>query len=115
MFSLNINLDYPDQEHKVSLDGSVYSLRFRWNTLSECWHCYIGKIGGDFIAKFKLTVARDLLEAYRQIDGVPNGMLLLLDVEKTTGRCGRFDVGVGRRFQLVYLTEEEYNAIYQTV
>lgn len=115
MYRLDINLDNPDQEHRITLDASVYSLRFRWNTISSCWHCYVGKVGGDFKAKFKLTVARDLLEAYRQVDGVPKGMLLLLDLEKTTGRCGRSDVGLGRRFQLAYITEEEYNAISSQV
>lgn len=106
MFYIDVDLTNPDVVYKVALEGVLYSLRFRWNTISEAWQLSVGSAGGEYVVQIKLRCGPELLERYKATSGVPPGYLYLLDTEKTYGRPGRYNLGEGLRFQLFYVNSD---------
>lgn len=102
-----INGDSAYERVTVALEGQDYDISIRWNTRDESWYCYIGPVNSESTVKFKLVVGFNLIKHYRYLSGVPNGSLLLLDLEKGVGRPSRDNLGEERRFRLYYFLENE--------
>lgn len=96
-----------DDQYTTSLEGQGYDIRLRWNARSESWFLYIGFTGQTPALKTRLTTNRDLLTVYRSNEGVPPGKLYLIDYEKLYGRVSRDNLGVNKRFKLVYIRSFE--------
>lgn len=106
-FYLDFPLDAPDCSYKVALEGILYNFRFRWNTLSEAWHCYVGQAGEDYALQIKVRTGKDIFADYAATAGVPPGLLLLVDLQKDYGRPSIDNIGTGKRFQFVYIETTE--------
>ncbi len=68
----------PDFAQDLLLDGSTYTLRFRWS-MRGGW--YLGMSFGDevlFHAR-RMTVDTDLLASHRHLAACPPGLLIALD------------------------------------
>ena len=98
--------DTADNLQTVSIEGVAYSIRFRWNNRSESWFMYLGPKGATPVIKTRIVNGYDLLKPYRGLDGVPDGALFLVDSEQYYGRAGRFNMGIGERFQLIYIDSD---------
>jgi len=96
-----------DMKMTVNLEGQAYDIRYRWNGRSESWFLYIGMSGNTPVLKTRMVVGADLLFAYRGVPDLPPGRLFLTDVEKDYGRAGLEDVGLNKRFMLVYVRSTE--------
>ena len=97
----------PDTKYTINLEGQGYDIRLRWNNRSQSWFIYLGLTGANPVIKARLTTISDLLKPYRGISGLPQGSLYLLDREKGYGRPTRYDFGIEKRFQLIYIKSWE--------
>jgi hypothetical protein len=80
----------------------------RWSTLDESWFFSIGLSGQTdyLVTGIKALTFRDLLISYKYRSNLPTGILRIIDKEKLFGRPGRYDTGIDKRFNLVYITED---------
>ena len=101
------NGNSPNIVKTFTLEGTAYDFRFKWNSMSECWHCFVGRAGQPPVCKFKLTIGSDLLEPYKYSTSTPPGVLRLYDTITTYGRPGRDNLGVDKQFRLVYYSSNE--------
>jgi hypothetical protein len=101
----------PDYTQTVVLDGVSYDLRLQWNTREEAWYGYLGPTGLPFLIKVKIVNGWDLLRPFKYIEGIPKGELYLIDVVASWGRPTRSEVIQLGRFNLVYVTKEESDAV----
>lgn len=99
--------DNPNETKSYTLEGIGFDFRFRWNTRSECWHCYIGRKGQAPACKIKLVTGTNLLKPFEYSPNTPAGRLFLFDTLKTYGKAGRDDLGIDKRFKLVYIRSNE--------
>lgn len=96
-----------DSVLSVNLEGRTYDLRYRWNNLSNCWYLYLGFAGAEPILKTKLLVGFDILAPYKTKEGVPKGTLYLFDTLKQYGRPEEDNIGIDKRFKIVYTSSRE--------
>lgn len=99
-----------DYKYRISLEGSGYDIRTRWNSRSQSWFVYIGPTGRDPVIKTRAVTGRDLLSSYSSED-LPDGKLYVVDVEKGFGRPSDDDFGIDKRFRLLYVNSTEVDPI----
>jgi hypothetical protein len=95
----------PDFEVRVSVDGSDYLFRYRWNHRAESW--FLDLLDADgvlLLAGRRLTVDSSILEQYRHLP-IPQGRLVPWD---TTDRgLDPAFVDLGERVLMRYLDPSE--------
>lgn len=96
-----------DTRRRVNIDGVAYDVRTRWNNRSESWFLYLGLADQDPLFKTRVTNGSDLLNPYSGIEGCPQGLLYVLDIEKDFGRVTFDEFGVDTRFRLLYASTQE--------
>ena len=90
------------------LETVSYDYTLEWNSRDEAWYFRITTTGSDYEMDWvKLRVGIDLLAPYKYLESVPNGWLLVIDTVRSTGRVGRDDLGIDKRFQLWYITSDD--------
>lgn len=88
MFSL-IKLTVPDHHDsmsKVTLDGTVYWLRYTYNPFGDYWS--VGLYDEDqnmLIAPTKIVPAYDLFRSFKSYEGIPHGYLLCISKKERVG------------------------------
>jgi hypothetical protein len=106
LFSLP-TVDSADNTQTIVLEKVAYDVRMQWSTRDEAWNVFWGISGEGVKFKFKIVNGLDLLKPYRAYDECPKGNLFILDNERTYGRVGRSNLGIGKRFSLMYLTSDD--------
>lgn len=87
----------------ISIDGRAYDIHMKWNSRDESFGMRFGMQGGDFSCHTKVTVNSDLLGKVRHIDGMPQGILFVIDtIGSGDGRLSYSEFGSGKRFRLMY-------------
>ena len=94
-----------DIRYRVNLDGTAYDIRTRWNNRSESWFMYFGLADQVPLFKTRVVAGINLLSSYYGIEGVPSGLLFLVDVQKGTGRATFDQFGIDTRFRVMYATD----------
>ena len=115
-----------DITYRIQLDEKEYDLRFRYlqregnvasgtPTKADDWYLTLGLTGRPPFIKTALRTGRDILQRIRYHPDCPKGTLLLADYTAesslTTGgafnpeRVNREDLGIDKRFKLVYGVE----------
>ena len=94
---------------KISLDGTYYTIRLRWNTRSESWFLHLFDSDGEaIIAGKRLVPNYPLTEIHT--DRV-SGELIVIDTRNDLTDCMITYDNLGTRFLLVFLTEDEADGI----
>lgn len=125
---INIDTDDKlDQVIKVILEGTVYLFRLRYNDRSG-WQLGIydpdlfnlnefDNTAAKLYGERKLMPAQNYFKYTHGVDGLPTGYLFLYDSQILEGQQyklpERYDLGQGKRFVLIYYTEEEYNSLIE--
>lgn len=99
-----------DDTITVILDNQAYDLRMQWNGRDESWYMYLGKQAASPKFKTKMRVGYDLLSTFSAYDDVPQGVMLILDLNKRYGRLQRDSFSSGRMV-LLYITEASKEAL----
>lgn len=71
--------DYHDSMSKVTLDGTVYWLRYTYNPHGDYWS--VGLYDEDqnlLIAPTKIVPVYDLFRSFKSYEGIPQGYLLCI-------------------------------------
>ena len=105
LFSLPI-ADSADTTQTIVLEGVAYDVRLQWNPRDEAWNAFWGVSGEDPKFKFKLVNGLDLLLPYKAYNECPKGELRIVDSERVYGRVGIDNFGIGKRFNLMYITSD---------
>lgn len=108
VYSLGVS-EQPWQIQTTILEGVSYDYELRWNSRNESWLFRIVSTGNEFELSTQLRVGYDLLAPYRHKDNIPSGKLIIADNERVTGRIGRDNLGIGLRFELLYITEDDFD------
>lgn len=106
-----ITEDSPDQIFTLILEGVSYDMRLQWNNRDESWEIFLGRQGQPPMFTSKLTTNADVLKLYKAYEDTPNGVLVVLDSLKKSGRISR-DGFTSGRFVLLYITSDtvsDYN------
>jgi hypothetical protein len=106
--------DSPDTVFTTLFDGVAYNIKLQWNGRDQSWQMSLGRQNQPYLFKTKITTNTDLLKAYRALDNVPKGVLIAIDKIKLYGRITR-DGFSSKRWQLYYMTADEYNEIKSTI
>lgn len=78
-YTLPARNDLPWYKFKVSLSGSIYTLRFRFNVRMQRWILDIAdNADNDLLSGLPLITMRNINGQY-VIEGLPNGMLFISD------------------------------------
>ncbi|OQY32023.1 MAG: hypothetical protein B6241_12415 [Spirochaetaceae bacterium 4572_59] len=94
---------------KIELGGIFYSLRIRWNTRSESWFLHVFDADGNpLITGKRLVPNYPLTEIHSDRF---KGELIVLDKQNDLTDAVMTYENLGKRFFLVYLSEEEANGL----
>lgn len=99
-----------DSTITIVLDNQAYSLRMQWNGRDESWYMYLGKQGDTPKFKCKMRIGYDLLSTFSAYEEVPQGILVVIDLNKRYGRLQRDSFSSGRMV-LLYITESSKEAL----
>lgn len=106
--SLNVPSN-PHTTYNVSLEGVKYFFTYRWNVRQEIW--YLDVFTSN---RIPIVIGAALLEATDLLRRVtsysPKGLLTIIKNSETTAKPNRFNIGVGKDYELIYFTESEVNA-----
>lgn len=105
MFSLPVSTS-ADNTQTIVLEGVAYEVRLQWNTRDESWNVFWGISGEGWKFKFKIVNGLDLLKPYKAYEECPNGWLTVVDNERLNGRVGRSNLGIDKRFELIYISTD---------
>lgn len=98
----------PQWVQEVSLGGSIFSLRFRWNTRQQSWFMDVRKEDRTpILSGLRLIPGTLLLDRHKWKPELPDGDLVLIDQKNNPAEGELSYDNLGRRYILTYLSEEE--------
>jgi hypothetical protein len=90
---------------QVPLDGTVYTMEFRWNTRSQAWFMHVCTEQGEHIIS-SVRVVIDAPLGVRSLDArKPKGVFFAVDTSGSRRDPGITDLG--DRVQLIYFSAAE--------
>ena len=75
------NFSLPYFSEAIDFDGDVLDLTFFSNRRDDAWRLDIVRQGVTLVLGVRLVTGFDLLERYRYITGMPQGVLRLVDLD----------------------------------
>lgn len=108
MLEIPVNIDQNDFTIDVDLEGQIYTLHFSWNSAMQRWTLgFLDEFGDPILTGVPLLANAFLLQQH--IDPrLPPGEMFAQFLQ--VGDPGRMSF-VDKTAKLIYLTEEEDNAI----
>lgn len=102
----------PYYTQRTRLEGRDYVLTFRYNEREERWYLDLADDEESYIAVgIKLVANWSLLHPYRYDARTPPGQLNVADISGDGSPPTLFELGEGKRCQLLYWTREELDAL----
>lgn len=96
----------PWSRQTVSLSGRNYIFEVSYNERSKRWYIDISLSGSDVVNSVKVMENYDLTGRYCLQD-FPDGELFCARLRETSDPVGRDNFGIGKDYELLYLTLEE--------
>lgn len=94
-------------EFDIELAGEVWHLKFSWNAREEAWYMDIQTQNQvDIISGIKMVINYPLLNQYIAYN-LPEGNFILWDLEQNPSTGGVTFDNFGKRYQLIFLSNEE--------
>lgn len=92
----------------VSLGGKTYNFTYSFNSISGRYYLDISYQGNLIIPSLKLLPNTYLLKKYALSD-FSHGDLILINIGSTTEEAGRDNIGIGKPYELFYVSNEEFD------
>jgi hypothetical protein len=109
--ALKINVpDSANTQSNVSLGGSNYLFDFTFNDRDGRYRLTISLNGESVISGLKLIENVIITQKY-DLPDFDHGELLLVKIKDTTDPAGRNNIGIGKAYELIYLSNEELAAL----
>lgn len=104
---LEINIpDAPASSVSVTLGGKLYEFEFKYNSTTTSHYLTIRQAGKLLVSSLKLLPNVNLLRKYK-IPEFDHGVLFVLKLEKTEESAGRNNIGIGKAYSLLYVSNNE--------
>lgn len=97
--------DSPNMSVDVPLDGRLYDLYFKYNKTTSKWYLDIYYRGVLIAASLKVMESVNLIEKVNS--SLLPGALYVIKFKETDEPCGRYNFGIGKAYELVYLLPAE--------
>lgn len=104
---IQLNRGYDTLTQQISLDGQAYDFYLKWLSRDESFEMKVALAGQKPTITTKLTTNSDLLAAARYIEGMPKGIMSVMDSSDQNGRISYEEFGTNRRFRLIYIGVED--------
>lgn len=104
-------LNTPDSADTIiptSLGGVLYDFHYKYNDTSSAWYLDLYLNNSLLIGGVKLVEDTSLLYKYNLAE-FNHGQLTVVKFKKTDEPCGRHNLGIGKDYSLVYISNEELN------
>lgn len=108
-----VSITIPDtawSRQVVSLSGSSYVFETRYNERSSRWYINITLGGVSVINSLKVVENVNLTGRYL-LDNFNDGNLFCIKIKETAEPAGRDNFGIGKDYELWYLTNEEIETL----
>ena len=92
-FVIQTRFDAPAFITTVELDGTAYSLKFRFNRLDQRWRMDIEQGGVNLVSGVVVVIEKDLLFPYKTNDLIPQGVLRCVDTSRDLSPPDRNNFG----------------------
>jgi hypothetical protein len=100
--------DNPESFQVISLSGQEYVVQLTYNTADAHWRLSLLDLNYKaIVAGLKVMPSQNLTWRYRYIEGMPSGNIYCMRYKNDFSDVGRDNLGLGKTYQLVYLTEQE--------
>jgi hypothetical protein len=108
--ALSINIpDSPFASFEVPLGGQTYNFDITYNTRDSRYRLDIYQNSEVIILGLKLVENADLLGKYN-LPAFNHGGLFVVSNYKTDEPVGRDNIGTGKAYELIYVSNEELNS-----
>lgn len=107
-----LNISVPDSANTsqtVTLGGLDYIFTFSYNSRDERYRLSISLNGVSVVRGLKLIESTSPTFKYDLVD-FDHGQLALVAQENTSKEAGRYNIGLSRAYNLIYLTNEELSS-----
>ncbi len=93
---------------EVELSLEIFRLGFAWNAREQAWYMDIlDPDDNEILTNIKMVINYSLLDQYIALATLPKGKFMLWDLEKNPITGGVTFDNFGRRYQLIFFTDEE--------
>lgn len=100
--------DAPESTQILSLGGQEYIIKLTFNTADKHWRVSLLTLDNEeIISGLKIMPNQNLTWRYKYIGGMPTGNLYCMRYKNDFSDVGRDNLGLGKTYQLIYLTEQE--------
>lgn len=106
MATIEIPIDpnFDSQIFDISLDGTLYTLRFYWNIRQESWTMDIIQQSGNIVLIQGIKIEPDWMPVFRyKITNFPAGDFVVVDISRQGLPPARTEFGLNKRVKLVYV------------
>jgi len=110
---MSLKITVPDQpwsETVVTLGGQTYTLVFRYNERDERFRLDLYSNETPILLGVKIVESTYLLSKYK-LEEFKHGDIFCLRFQKDFSECSRNNLGVGKSYELIYLSDDEINNI----
>lgn len=98
-------------EYDIEMDSRLFHLAFSWNDREESWYMDIMDSKREpIINGIKMVINYNLLLQYRAYRELPQGSMILYDAQQDPVNSQVTFDNFGKRYQLIFLTNEELRA-----
>jgi len=96
--------------YDIELNNELFHLKYYWNARELSWYMDIqDQNENNILMNIKLVINYILLLQYRYINELPKGQLFIMDLEQNPIIGGITFDNLGKRYQLIFFTNEEIN------
>jgi hypothetical protein len=103
MIEIPVDPNLESQRFEISLDGTLYTLRFYWNIRQESWTIDIIEQANEVVLIQGIKIEPDWMPLFRyQIENFPPGDFIVIDTSGTGTPPDRTEFGLNARVKLLY-------------
>lgn len=99
------------EEIEVTLSGDSYLFTYRYNERSLRWKLDVGTSDGERLVSGMTLIEQVSPTAHYRTSQIADGHLSVIRMNDTKSAAGRYNLGVGKDYELIYITNEELGSI----
>lgn len=99
-----------NETHRVSLNNTLYDLTYTFNLRDSRWRISLSLQGETFISGIKVMENQLLLEQF-VLEEFITGDIFCVRNKDDGDPVGRDNLGLNKAYELLYLTQEEVDAL----
>jgi len=110
-----LEITVPDTSYstqRVNINNTVYNLQLSFNSRDNCWYLDLFDINNNPILQSKKLQWGSAVTSKYILPNLIGGDFFILKTEERSQELGRSNFGVGKLFNLVYLTGEEQEVLF---